>query len=83
MNTIYTSDYGGIRWEVTSWRAGPLRLVRFVKYSTMAKLLDQTASWTGDRWDPSRWIPLRIPRNIVLTVEDYLLKPPPHPFFDS
>jgi hypothetical protein len=82
MNTIYTSDYDGIRWEVTSWRVGSLRLVRFVKTSPMAKLLDQTASWTGDRWDPSRWTPSRIPRHIIRIVEDYLLKPPPHPFFN-
>jgi hypothetical protein len=81
MRTIYTSDYDGIRWEVTSWRVGSLRLVRFMKHSKTAKLLDQTASWTNDRWDTSRWTPLRVPRHIVSTVEDYLRKPPPHPFF--
>jgi len=33
-------------------------LVRFVKRGPSGrKMLDQIAQWTGDGWDPSRWVP--------------------------
>jgi hypothetical protein len=46
-------------------------LVRFVKRSAMRKLLDQTARWTGDGWDPQRWVPRVpiVPQDVLQLVE--------------
>lgn len=55
---IYTADRWRIeRDPIMAARPG---LVRFTKRSAVRKLLDQTARWTGDGWDPQRWVP-RVP----------------------
>ena len=56
-DVIYKAD----RWRIERPLPATLPdLVRFVKHSTVRKLLDQTARWTGDGWDPQRWVP-RVP----------------------
>ena len=57
-DVIYMAD----RWRIEQDPTMATRpdLVRFVKHSTVRKLLDQTARWTGDGWDPQRWVP-RVP----------------------
>ena len=43
-------------------------LVRFVKRGPSGrKMLDQIAQWTGDGWDPSRWVPRppMVPRGTI------------------
>lgn len=55
---IYTAD----RWLIER-QPGSITdpmVVQFVKRSTMRKLLDQTARWTPEGWDPQRWVP-RVP----------------------
>lgn len=55
---IYKSD----RWRIERDPTMAARpdLVRFVKRSAVRKLLDQNARWTGNGWDPQRWVP-RVP----------------------
>ena len=49
-------------------------VVRFLKHNSSRKLLDQTARWTGDGWDPNRWVPAhpQVPRTLLGIVERYM-----------
>ena len=49
-------------------------VVRFVKHSAVRKLLDQTARWGGNGWDPQRWVPRVpiVPQTILDLVEAHM-----------
>ena len=49
-------------------------VVQFVKYSAVRKLLDQGARWTGNGWDPQRWVPRVpiVPRALLDLVEAHM-----------
>lgn len=66
-----------IRWTVTRQPrqiTDPM-VVEFVKYGR-SKLLNQTARWTPDGWDPHRWVPRvpTVPTAILLQVEAHMRK---------
>lgn len=71
-DVIFTAD----RWliERDPTMAARPDLVRFIKRSPMRKLLDQTARWTGDGWDPQRWVPRVpiVPQTILDLVEAHM-----------
>ena len=49
-------------------------VVRFLKHNGSRKLLDQTARWTGDGWDPKRWAPAhpQVPKTLLDIVERHM-----------
>lgn len=51
-------------------------VVRFTKTGNGHKLLDRTARWTPDGWDPSRWVPRhpKVPRVLLDQVEAHMSK---------
>ena len=57
------------RWEIT-YHNDDLSLIRFVKWGRTTKLLDQVARWSGNRWDPARWVPTdrAVPKDIMRQV---------------
>lgn len=46
-------------------------VVSFRKWNRSRSLLNQTARWTGDGWDPKRWVPKPpiIPAQVLALVE--------------
>ena len=78
MKTLHSDTHDwllGPRWTVTQ---GPYYtsddLIRFQKMSGSRKLLDQIARWTGDGWDPARWVPKppTVPAQLRLLIEGQL-----------
>lgn len=69
---IFSSDRWRIERDTT--RAAAPDLVRFAKFSRMRTLLDQTARWTDNGWDPQRWVPRVpiVPQTILDLVEAHM-----------
>ena len=49
-------------------------VVRFLMFNSNRKRLDQNARWTGDGWDPQRWVPRApiVPQPILRLVEQHM-----------
>jgi hypothetical protein len=66
---LYTSE----RWLIVQDPTTAMRpdLVRFVKRSSVRKLLDQVACWTPTGWDSKRWVPRVpiVPQEVLQMVE--------------
>tara|TARA_R110000772_G_scaffold260247_1_gene378139 strand:- start:1569 stop:1829 length:261 start_codon:yes stop_codon:yes gene_type:complete len=67
-------DHRGNRWEVIRYSDALPNLIRFLKYTTNRKLLDQVADWDGADWSGKRWMPRRpvVPDEVRLRVEELL-----------
>jgi len=64
------------RWTITRQPAGTTdpMLVHWRKRNNIRTLLNQTARWTGDGWDPSRWVPRFpiVPQDLLDLVEQHM-----------
>ena len=76
MNTIWDGqDHRGNNWIITRYSDAMPDIIRWVKYGTRGKLLDQTSRWRGDHWCGGRWRPSHpiVPEAIRREVENVLL----------
>lgn len=78
---IYRSSAQDVpRWSVVR-QPGQVTdpmVVEFLKFGR-TKLLNQTARWDGNGWDPKRWVPKtpQVPKALLLKVEAHMRRVQP------
>ena len=75
MSTIWDGqDHRGNHWIISRYSDAMPDIIRWVKYGTRGKLLDQTSRWRGDHWCGGRWRPSHpiVPEGIRREVESVL-----------
>lgn len=79
-HTIFSATVATSNWCVEQQPEGitdPM-VVRFRKWNGQRSLLRQSARWTGDGWDATRWIPKPpvVPQGLLNLVEQHMRQQP-------